>query len=273
MPSFLQQFVQLAIVNILSNLMVPLAGLIDTAFLGHLSEIRYLAGVALATVIFNYVYWTFGFLRISTTGMTAQALGRGDRDAVWLIALRHMLLGLGLGIVILIMQVPLRSLGFALLSATAEVKAAGQAYYNALIWGAPATLIGFVLVGWFLGRGQGGKVLLLSVVSSGSNVLFDYLFIVQWGWGSAGAGWATALSQYLLLLVGLPLMARELARSQLKGLMPQLYDPVALKAAFSLNGEIMVRTLALVTTFSVFINLSSIQYNHAPGDYLCRLFH
>jgi multidrug resistance protein, MATE family len=139
MSSFLPNFVRLAIVNILSNLMVPLAGLIDTAFLGHLADIRHLAGVALATVIFNYVYWTFGFLRISTTGMTAQAVGRGDRDAVWLIALRHILLALVLGLVIFLLQVPLRSIGFTLLSATPEVKAAGQDYYNALIWGAPAT--------------------------------------------------------------------------------------------------------------------------------------
>jgi multidrug resistance protein, MATE family len=266
MPSFLQQFVQLAIVNILSNLMVPLAGLIDTAFLGHLSEIRYLAGVALATVIFNYVYWTFGFLRISTTGMTAQALGRGDRDAVWLIALRHMLLGLGLGIVILIMQVPLRSLGFALLSATAEVKAAGQAYYNALIWGAPATLIGFVLVGWFLGRGQGGKVLLLSVVSSGSNVLFDYLFIVQWGWGSAGAGWATALSQYLLLLVGAD--APTVRSSCTEGsIQPQWRD----HGADAGSGHNFLGVYQ--SQFDPGHDRAHVQYNHAPGDYLCRLFH
>ncbi|WAL58627.1 guanitoxin biosynthesis MATE family efflux transporter GntT [Thermocoleostomius sinensis] len=258
MPSFLPNFVRLAIVNILSNLMVPLAGLIDTAFLGHLDEIHHLAGVALATVIFNYVYWTFGFLRISTTGMTAQAVGRDDSNAVWLVALRHILLGLGLGCLIMLLQVPLRSIGFTLLSATPEVKASGQSYYNALIWGAPATLIGFVLLGWFLGRAQGHKVLLLSFISSSSNVLLDYVFIVRWGWGSAGAGWATAISQYLLLVVGLGLMVQEPCRPPLKTIASQLYDPLALKAAFTLNREIMVRTLALVTTFSVFTNLSSL---------------
>lgn len=136
---FLRYFWQLAIVNILSNLMVPLAGLMDVAFLGHLAEIRHLAGVALATVLFNYIYWTFGFLRMGTTGMTAQAIGREDREAVLLIGLRNGTLALGLGLAILVLQQPLRAIGFALLSATPEVKAAGQAYYNALIWGAPAT--------------------------------------------------------------------------------------------------------------------------------------
>lgn len=237
--------------------MVPLAGLVDLAFLGHLTEIRHLAGVALATVIFNYVYWTFGFLRISTTGITAQAVGRGDRDAVWLIGLRHGLLALGIALLILLLQVPLRSIGFALLSAPPEVKASGQSYYDALIWGAPATLVGFVLIGWFLGRAQGAKVLLLSIVSSGSNVGLDYWFIVRWGWGSAGAGWATAISQYLLVGLGLLLIGWELRGQEIRTIANHLFDASALKAAFALNGEIMVRTFALVTTFACFTNLSS----------------
>lgn len=256
-PLFLHRFFQLAIVNILSNLMVPLAGLIDVAFLGHLAEIRHLAGVALATVIFNYVYWTFGFLRISTTGITAQAVGRGDRSAVWLIGLRHGLLALVIALVIILLRMPLRTIGFALLSAPLEVKASGQAYYDALIWGAPATLIGFVLIGWFLGQAQGAKVLLLSIVSSGSNVALNYWFIVRWGWGSAGAGWATALSQYLMLTVGLLLVGWELRGQQIRTIAHHLFDTAALKSAFALNGEIMIRTFALVTTFACFTNLSS----------------
>jgi MATE family multidrug resistance protein len=256
--SFLPLFTKLSIVNILSNLMVPLAGLIDVAFLGHLADIHYLAGVALATVIFNYVYWTFGFLRMSTTGMTAQALGRGDQDTVLLIGLRHGILALAIGFLILLLQFPLQWLGFTLLSATPEVKAAGQDYYNALIWGAPINLLGFVLIGWFLGRSQSSKVLLLSFVASGSNVLLNYWFIVRWGWGSAGAGWATAASQYLMGIVGLGLVFREIRWQQIRAVAPKLYDPLAIRAAFSLNRDILIRTFALVTTFSVFTNLSSV---------------
>jgi MATE family multidrug resistance protein len=255
--AFLRQFFQLAIVNIVSNLMVPLAGLVDTAFLGHLSEIRHLAGVALATVLFNYIYWTFGFLRMATTGTTAQAVGRGDRETVLLIGLRNGILAVGLGLVILLLQQPIRWIGFTLLSATPEVKASGQAYYDALIWGAPATLLNFVLIGWFLGRGHSGKVLVLSVVSNGANVILDYLLIVQWGWGSAGAGLATATSQYLMLLVGLGLVCREIRLSQIWALASKLYDASALRAALVLNSEIVVRTFALVTTFALFTNLSS----------------
>lgn len=255
--SFLPLFWRLSIVNVISNLMVPLAGLIDVAFLGHLAEIRHLAGVALATVLFNYIYWTFGFLRMSTTGLTAQALGREDAESVLLIGLRHGMLALVIGLLIVVLQTPLGAIGFTLLSATAEVKQAGQDYYNALIWGAPANLVGFVLIGWFLGKAQSSKVLILTAVSSMTNIGLDYVFIRVWNWGSAGAGAATAISQYLMLFVGLLLCCTEITWRQIKSVLPKLYDPYALRDAFVLNGEIVVRTFALITTFALFTNLSS----------------
>ncbi|HEY9697157.1 MAG TPA: guanitoxin biosynthesis MATE family efflux transporter GntT [Trichocoleus sp.] len=256
-PDFLHQFFRLAAVNVLSNLMVPLAGLVDIAFLGHLAEIRHLAGVALATVLFNYIYWTFGFLRMGTTGMTAQAVGRNDSNAVLAIGLRHGLIALGLGLLILLLQVPLQAIGFTLLSAAPEVKIAGQDYYHALIWGAPATLINFVLIGWFLGRGQSGKVLFLSCLSNGGNVLLDYWFVGRLGWASAGAGGATALSQYLMLFGGILLLSREICWQQIQTVWGSLFERSALRELFMLNGEILIRTFALVSTFALFTNLSS----------------
>ncbi len=256
-PGFLDQFFRLAIVNILSNLMVPLAGLIDVAFLGHLAEIRHLAGVALATVLFNYIYWLLNFLRMATTGTTAQAIGRNEPDTVLLIALRNGAIALVLGLLLLLFRAPIKTIGFLLLSATPDVKATGEAFYDALIWGAPANLLGFVIVGWFLGRSQSSKVLLLSTVVSLANVVLDYWFIVRFGWGSAGAGAATAVSQYLMLGVGLLLIVRELRWQQVQTVLPRVWDVPALQAAFILNGEIVIRTFALVTTFSLFTNLSS----------------
>jgi MATE family multidrug resistance protein len=252
-----RRFFRLATVNVLSNLMVPLAGLVDVAFLGHLTETRHLAGVALATVLFDYIYWTFGFLRMATTGTTARSVGRSDSEGVLLTGLRNGALALGLSLVILVLQQPLRELGFALLSATPEVKASGQAYYNSVIWGAPATLLNFVSIGWFLGREQGAKVLLLSAVGNGSHVVLDYLFIVRYGWQSAGSGWATTGSQYLMLLVGMIIIWRERWVERVRAIAPQILDRPALRAALALNGDILVRTFALVSTFAVFTNLSS----------------
>ena len=254
---FRRRFFRLAIANIISNLMAPLAGIVDMAFLGHLAEIRHLAGVALATVLFNFIYWSFGFLRMGTTGMTAQAAGRQADREVLLIALRNGGIALGLGLLILLLQIPIRALGFSLLSATPEIKLSGQAFYDARIWGAPAVLINLVLIGWFLGREKGSWVILLSLVGNSGNVLLDYLFIVQWGWASAGAGWATATSQYLMLGVGLVLVAREIPWRTIKVAILQLWDAAAFKALFQLNRDILIRTFALVSSFALFTNLSS----------------
>jgi multidrug resistance protein, MATE family len=251
------RFWRLAAVNIISNLMVPLASLIDMAFLGHLAEIRHLAGVAIATVLFNYIYWTFGFLRMGTTGTTAQARGRGEPDNVILTLLRNSAIALSIGAIILIVQQPVREIGFALLRADSGVLEAGKAYYNALIWGAPATLLNFVLLGWFLGQEKVGQVLLLSTIDKGANIALDYLFIVRWHQSSSGAGAATAISMYLTLLVGLILVSREIHLASVRSYFGKILNQSALKDAFLLNRDILIRTLALVSTFAVFTNLSA----------------
>lgn len=257
-PHLIPRFFRLAAINILSNLMVPLAGLISVAFLGHLAELRHLTGVTLSTILFNYLYRTLGFLRMGTTGMTAQAVGRGDREAILLTGLRNGLLALGMGLIILILQHPLQQLGFALLSGTPEVESSGVAYYDARIWAAPATLLNFVLIGWFLGREQSSKVLLLSVVGNGANLLLDYLLIVRWGWESGGAGAATAISQYLTMLVGMILVCLEIQWQEVRPLIGQLFNAEAMQATLTLNGNIFVRTFAFLSTFAVFTNLSSV---------------
>lgn len=255
-PSFLR----LSAINILSNLMVPLAGIIDIAFLGHLADIRHLAGVSLATVIFNYVYWSFGFLRMGTTGMVAQAVGRDEDIDLWLIGIRNGLLALLLGLGVLLLQVPLREFGFSILSAESSVEGAGRAFFAARVWGAPAVLVNFVVLGWFLGRSHGSKVLVLAIVGNGANVVLDYWMIVQLGWESAGAGLATALSQYAMLIVGLGLIFWERSDFYRIGIQrkTQLFEWTKLRHVFSLNADILIRTLALVTAFGVFTNLSAV---------------
>lgn len=257
MTQFRQAFSRLAIANVISNLMVPLAGIIDTAFLGHLAEVHYLGGVAIASIIFNFVYWSFGFLRMGTTGLIAQAQGRQDMQTVRLILLRGMALALTLGFLILIMQAPIRQIGFWLLSADADTQLSGEAFYNARIWGAPAVLVNYVLLGVFLGRGQGRRVIVLSIVGNGSNILLDYVFIRQLGWASAGAGAATAMSQGCMMLVGGMFLLRDFSVQQLWQLNARLWDRSALKAVLLLNRDILIRTFALLSSFALFTNWSS----------------
>jgi MATE family multidrug resistance protein len=251
-----RRFARLAFFNILANITVPLASLVDTALLGHLESIRFLAGVALAAVIFEYVYWSFGFLRMGTTGTTAQAVGRDDSGEVYRTLYRSLLLAWLLAALILALQVPLRELGFFLLGGVPEVEAAGRAYFNARIWAAPATLSNFVFLGWFLGREESGAALVMTAVANLANVALDYLFIVEMDLAAFGAGLGTAISQYLMLLTALVLFRAR--RGDISWVWSEVWQTQALMSLFRLNRDILLRTVALVSAFALFTNFSSL---------------
>ncbi|MBD2296072.1 MATE family efflux transporter [Anabaena sphaerica FACHB-251] len=255
---FLPRFYRLATVSVLSNLMVPLAGLVDIAFLGHLADIRHLAGVILATILFDYLYRVLKFMRSSTNALTAQAAGLDEPKAVLLAGLRSGLIALSVGLVILLLQYPIQKFGFFVLSGSPAIEASGVDYFNGRIWGAPAVLLNFVLFGWFLGREMNGVVLLMSIVGNGSNVLLDYLMIVKWGWESMGAGLATALSQYLALGVGLVGVGLSIEWQVLPDALLGMFDWVALKDTFALKSNILIRYVAMISAYSIFTNLSAV---------------
>lgn len=255
--NFLPRFYRLSFVSVLSNMMVPLAGLVDTAFLGHLADIRHLAGVILASILFDYLYRVLKFLRSSTNAITAQAVGIDDHKAVVLAGLRSGLIALTIGLVVLLLQYPLQKVGFAILSGSSEVEASGVDYFYGRIWGAPAVLLNFVLIGWFLGREMNGIVLLISLVGNGSNVLLDYLMIFKWGWASAGAGLATAASQYLALLIGLIGVGFTIRWNELFAALREMFDWASLKETVALKGNILIRFVVLISTYAIFTNLSS----------------
>jgi MATE family multidrug resistance protein len=255
--NFLGRFYRLASISVLANMMVPLAGLVDIAFLGHLTDIRHLAGVILATILFDYLYRVLKFMRSSTNAITAQAVGQNDDKAVILAGLRSGLIALLVGLIIVLLQYPLQKIGFLILSGSSDIESAGVDYFYARIWGAPAVLLNFVLFGWFLGREMNWVMLLMSIVGNGSNVLLDYLMISKWGWASAGAGLATALSQYLALIVGLIWMFFTIPWQAVPAAIQELFDWVALKETFALKGNILIRFLVLISVYSIFTNLSA----------------
>ena len=256
--SFLPRFYRLSLVSILSNFMVPLAGLFDAAFLGHLTNINYLAGVILASLLFDYLYRVLKFIRNSTNTMTAQAVGKNDRQEILVHLLRSGLVAIAIALIILCLQYPIQKLGFAILGGSSVIKASGIEYFNSRIWGAPAVLLNFVLIGWFLGQEKNGFVLLLSLIANVSNVLMDYLMIAQWGWGSMGAGLATALSQYLALLVGLIVVALTIQWQDFSYAITALLNRKAIASTIVLKGNIFIRFLILISTYTVFTNLSAV---------------
>lgn len=256
-PGLHGRFLRLSIPNIASNLLVPLASTIDIALLGRLATVEDLAGVALAIVLFDVFLWGFGFLRMATTGLTAQARGRGDVDAERVLALRGLAIALTAGVVILLLRVPLREIGFLALQGSPEVEIAGRAYFDARILGAPFVLANYAWMGWFLGREQSGRALVLSAVGHGANVGFNVWFIAGLGWGAHGAGLGTALSQMLMTLTAVALAAPALPLGAVRELVPSLRDTTALRDFFSLSRDITIRTLILVGTFAVFTNVAA----------------
>jgi MATE family multidrug resistance protein len=250
------RYLRLTWVNILSNVTVPLVGLVDTAMLGHLEDIRFLAGVALATILFDYIYWTFGFLRMGTTGTTAQAIGRGEPTEAFLVLYRSVALAVLIAGAILFLQWPLREGGFLLLSGEPGVEEAGRAYFNARVWGAPATLCNFALIGWFLGREQSRHVLVMTVVANLANIVLNYVFIMRMGLAAFGAGLATMIAQYAMLATGSALFLAQQGRIPWRP--REILHREKMISLLLLNRDILVRTFCLITSFAVFANFSSI---------------
>lgn len=243
---FIPRYFRLALANVLSSIMIPLANLVSAIFLGHLEEIHHFAGVTLAGNLLNFLYIVLLFLRMGTTGVTAQAVGRDDREGVLLVGLRNGLIALVLGIAIVLLQYPLGELGFALLNVAPEIKSSGLAYFNAQIWAAPAVLLNFVLIGWFLGQEKNGLVVLFSVVGNSVKIVLDYLFIIHLGWESTGAGVSSATSQYLSLVVGLIFFCRETQWLEVRAVAGKIWSISAIKSNFTLNGNIFISNLILL---------------------------
>jgi MATE family multidrug resistance protein len=255
-PDLRRRHLRLAVPIAISNLTVPVAGLVDAALLGHLDEIRHLAGVALASLVFDYLYWTFGFLRMATTGLTAQAVGRRDERAAHLVLARGLLLAGVIALAILLLRDVIESVGFGLLAGDAPMEASGRDYFRARIFGAPATLANFALMGFFIGREQAGRTLAMTLVGNGANIVLDWLFIYQLGMAAGGAGLATALSQGLMLCIGLGVLWRD--RPSGLGIRAGLFEREAFRELIDLNRDILIRTLCLITAFAAFVNLSAL---------------
>lgn len=252
-----RRFMALAIPNVLTNLTVPLSGLLDMAFLGHQSTLMPLAGVALATVIFDYLYWSFGFLRMGTTGLTAGAFGSDNRQEQAAIFWRALLMAIGIGALIVLLQQPIGLGAFALLQGGDAVEQAGQQYYHARIWGSIPALGIYVCAGWLLGRQHPGYALAVATLLNGINITLDWWFIVHLGWGAAGAGAATAIAEWSAFVVAL-LIIRRIWRGHLPRIPWEILREMGgMLTMLCLSGDLMMRTFCLITTFAIFTNISA----------------
>ncbi len=241
---------RLAAPIIVSNFTVPLLGAVDTAVVGHLDEAYYLGAVAVAALIFNFLYWGFGFLRMSTTGFTAQAHGADDGDEVRAALARALIIAAALALAILLLQRPLLGVAMGLIGAGPEVEEHARTYFSIRIWGAPAALGNYVVLGWFLGRQNARAGLALQVVINGLNIVLDLVFVVGLGLAVAGVAMATLVAEYAGLALGLTMVAVALRRQGGRWRRERILDTPRLRRMAVVNRDIFVRTLCLIAAFA-----------------------
>ena len=177
-PIAYRRVVGLAWPFILANSAVPLLGLVDTAVIGNLGSAQDLGAIAFGALIFSFVYWGFGFLRMGTTGFVAQAAGASDYLEVSAVLGRSLLLAAGLGSLLVVLQLPVQWLAVTFLSGSADVEQMAALYFSVRIWGAPATLVGFVGTGFLVGMGRSKTLLVLQLFLNGLNIVLDILLAI-----------------------------------------------------------------------------------------------
>ncbi|MEO0393694.1 MAG: MATE family efflux transporter [Pseudomonadota bacterium] len=243
----------MALPLILSNMATPLLGMVDTAVVGHLDSPHYLGAVALGAMVFSLIFWGFGFLRMGTTGLVAQSVGADDYAEVRAHLIRALMIAVTIGVLLIVLQKPIAWLAFTITEASEAVKTEGKGYFAARIWGAPASLANYCLLGWFLALNRTGTILALQLVLNGTNIALDLLFVVGWGMTADGVGYASMIAEYTALALGIFLVIRTLRHMPGTVHRADLMNPVAFKRLFVINRDIIIRTLCLQCGFLWFM--------------------
>jgi MATE family multidrug resistance protein len=251
MPYWYRRVFLLAIPLILSNLTQPLLSTVDTILSGHLPGPAALGGVAMGGIFFNSIFWTFGFLRMATTGLVAQAHGARDEDLLLHHFGRAFLIALAIGALILLLQGPLISIALNLLGASAEVRQNAQLYCGIRIWSAPASLANYVILGYLLGRQRARTALVLQAAINVVNVVLALTLVVVRHWGIAGIATATLTAEWTGCLLGLAIMLAARVHPRHLRWSEIMHGP-SLRHLFALNRDILLRTLSLVAAYAWF---------------------
>ena len=243
---------RLTLPNIVSNITVPLVGLVDMALMGHLDSVVYVGAIALGSVIFNFIYWSLGFLRMSTSGLTAQAVGRGDTKEAALVLLRALTITGLASVFLLSIQYPIEQLGMYILAGSDEVKQLASEYFYIRIWAAPASLALFAFNGWFLGKQNSKIPMTITVVINVLNLLFNFLFVYGFNMKSAGVAYGTVVAQYSGLILATFFLIRHFPDT-IKWFKLKFVWPLReLKSYLSVSGDIFFRTLCVIFVFTFF---------------------
>lgn len=241
-----QRILHIAIPSIISNITVPLLGLIDVTIVGHLGSASYIGAIAVGGMLFNMIYWIFGFLRMGTSGLTAQSYGAHDLKEVTRILLRSTGISLMLALALLILQYPIRLIAFELIDTSAEVQQLATLYFHICIWGAPATLGLYSFSGWFIGMQNSRFPMFIAITQNIVNIVASLLFVFVFGMKVEGVALGTLIAQYAGLFMAYLLWLRYYRPLRKYISRKQLFTHDAMKRLFQVNRDIFLRTLCLV---------------------------
>ncbi|WP_416679239.1 MATE family efflux transporter [Candidatus Pseudothioglobus sp. Uisw_016] len=245
-----------AIPIVLANATIPILGAVDTAVVGQLGLAAPIGAVGIGAIIITAIYWLFGFLRMGTTGLTAQAIGSGDKPETSALLVRGIIIGLVAGLILIIAQVPIFLGALQLSPASMEVESLAQKYLQIRVYSAPAAIALFGITGWLIAKEKTREVLLLQLALNGINITLDLVFVLKLGWGVEGVAIATLIAEWSGLIFGLWLAREGFNNGYWKNWI-QIFDRVRLIQMAKVNSDIMIRSILLEIGFVSFLFLGS----------------
>ncbi len=248
---------QIAWPAILSNISVPLLGLVDTAILGHLDSTRYLGAVAIGASILSFLYWGFGFLRMGTTGLVARAVGAGDSGRELTVFLQSVILAAALSLAVIALHPLWLGLGIYLMAPGPELAPLTESYVSIRVFSAPAVLVTYAIVGWFIGRQDTRWPMVIAILTNLLNIGLDILFIIVLDMKSNGAAFATLLAEYVGCAVAIAAVIRQLDWSPMGLIRDQLVKLGAYTELLESNRYLFIRTMCLLFSFAFFTAMST----------------
>ena len=248
-----RQIFRLALPSIVSNITVPLLGLVDVAIVGHMGGAVYIGAISVGAMVFNIIYWIFGFLRMGTSGMTSQALGRRNLADVLQLLCRSVAVAIAVAMTILILQVPIKWLAFLVVNPEKEVMGLASSYFDICVWGAPAMLVLYSLSGWFVGMQNTRIPMMISIIQNVVNILASLTLVYGCGMKVEGVACGTLFAQYVGCAIAIILWAKVYGRLTKHFVREGLFDFVKMLEFFKMNYHIFLRTLCLVAVNLFFL--------------------
>ena len=245
-----------AIPIVLANATIPILGAVDTGVVGQMGLAVPIGAVGIGAIIISAIYWLFGFLRMGTTGLTAQAIGSNDHSETSALLVRGILIGLGAGLVLIMTQIPLFSAALGIAPASFEVESLAQEYLKIRVYSAPAAIAIFGITGWLIANERTRAVLVLMLLINSINIVLDFVFVLRLGWGVEGVAYATLIAEWSGLFFGLWLARKGFKNGYWKN-WSQIFDRARLTKMAKVNSDILIRSVLLEIAFVSFLFIGS----------------